>query len=368
MSSTKTEKKQSLFRRLLKVFLLAAAIFVLLSIAALIVLRIQYPPEKVKQLIESELSSSLNNRSVTIENANLNILKGFGFDNLIVYNHPDTSSKTNTPADSSKFIFIKKIFLNYDLLSLLRRNVKIRTIEIDHPVIYYTSHHDKTNIDDMLEPSTEDTIEVVADTSEADVSLPISFELDKFEFKHFDAYLTITTDTSSLYAEISDFSIYMTDLELPRGEWMDVRDSLWAKAKIESPESAWKIRLENPALSHPYQITSLFDLDIDLLVDGIRSVNAAGNAGMRDVMITENISKRIPASELFRLQFDLNLDTQQGDVDISELKLDLADENLFVVKGSGKNLYEQPYLDVRVENSEIRLSKIFSNVKSIVPS
>ena len=143
------KKRRSLFKRFLRFFLWIAAIFTVLVIAAIIVLRIQFPPEKIKKLIETELSSALNNRPVRIGSANLNILKGFVFEDLSIYDlQPVDLSEQKV--DSTKFISIDKTYLNYSLLSLLRRNVKIRNIIIDHPVINYTSHQDKTNIDDLI--------------------------------------------------------------------------------------------------------------------------------------------------------------------------------------------------------------------------
>jgi uncharacterized protein involved in outer membrane biogenesis len=114
------KKRRSLFRRLLRFFLWIAAIFTVLVIAAIIFLRIQFPPEKIKKLIETELSSALNNRPVRIGSANLNILKGFVFEDLSIYDlQPVDSNEQNV--DSTKFISIDKTYLNYSLLSLLRR-------------------------------------------------------------------------------------------------------------------------------------------------------------------------------------------------------------------------------------------------------
>ncbi len=362
------KKKRHLFKKLLRSFLLVAAIFVLMIIVAIIVLRIQFPPDKVKSLIESELSSALNNRPVKIGSANLNILKGFVFDNITIYD-PRSADSNEQLADSSKFISIRKTYLNYRLLSLLRRNVKIRQIEIDHPVIYYTSHQNKTNIDDLIVPSLADTTEIAEDTVKTAVSLPISFELKKFAFKHFDAFITIITDTSSLNIEIKDFSIHLSDLEIPRGSWTKIQDSIRAKVRIESPGSEWKIKLITPGLLNPYQAETLFNLNIDLLVNGIRSIKAAGNTEMGDITITEfPTSNKIPVSKLFNLAFNLKMDAQQGNLEINELQLRLADEQALSIKGSAINIFEKPYIDLNVENSEIRLSQLFKTVRSIAPS
>lgn len=337
-------------------------------IAAIIVLRIQFPPEKIKKLIETELTSALNNRPVSIESANLNILKGFVFDNITIYN-PQPSDSGEHEADRVKFISIKKTYLNYSLLSLLRRNVKIRTIEINHPVIYYTSYQDKTNIDDLIAPSEADTVEIVEDTVKTAISLPISFQLNKFEFNHFDAFVSVMTDTSSLIAEIRDFSIHLSDLKVPRGAWSDIQDSIRAKIHIESPESEWKIKLTNPVLENPYQAETLFDLNIDLLVNGLGSIRAAGSTGMGEVIITENtISNKIPASKLFNVAFDVKMDAQQGNLDIDELNLRLADEQALSINGLARNLFDIPFIDLNVENSEIQLSRLFRTVESIAPS
>jgi len=367
---TTVKKKKSLGRRLLSILLWLMLSMIFIFIIAYIIIRIRFPPEKIKQFIASELSNALNKRPVTIGSASVNILKGFELNDVVIY---EPFLHDSTTQDSSIFLSLHQAHLNYRFLPLLKRNVKINKILVDRPQIHLKiDKQGRTNIEDLLAPAPAkiDTTKAVTDTTT--FRMPISFELNKFEFNHFDGYLSVATDSLKTNVEIKDLSIAISDFVIPRGSIDEIRKNLKIKLDITSPKADWNLYFDARGWQNPYQINTRFDLDVDLTISGMQHIPLAGKIGFGEMYITEfaNVAttNKVPVSELLSVTFDLALDAEHGAIDIRRFVTCLADEDALSIHGKVMNLFDEPTLALTVDDSRIRLAKVLNAVKEILPA
>ena len=227
----KRTKKKSLFRKFIKIFLWFGVVVTFLFILTFSVIRIKYPPERVKELTKEQISKAINHRHVSIAEVSINPLKGFIVENIIIY---DQALLDSALLDSTKFISIDKVNLKYKLSSLLRKTIKINEISFDHPEVYLTFDKQyKSNFEDIITASEkveQDSARTPEDTTASAFNLPVSFELDKFDFKNLDTYISFVSDSTRINAQLVDFSIFIEDLLLPSGTF----DSIKTNAKAFS--------------------------------------------------------------------------------------------------------------------------------------
>ena len=370
---TKQNKKKSLLKKIFKIFLWIGAAFTLLLIISFLVIRIKFPPQKIKEIITVQASSALNNRRVEIGNASLNFLKGFVFDNIVVY---EPSFQDSIAADSIKFVSINKAYLKYKLSSLLDRTLQISEIVIDHPEIHINiNEQNQTNFDDLITPSSsaaEDTTTTPEDTSTTTLNLPVAFKLDRFDFKNFNALISFQSENLTVRANIQGFSIFIKDLSIPNGSLDNIKENASARLNIVSPNSNWNFYAETIFLKNPHELDAQFDLNIDLIVNGISDVQLKGKAGLGGIIskeLAQNVKiKKVPVEKLINLIFNLQIDGADGKIDIAQLTAQLADENALLIHGSISDLFTEPYLSLSVDESKIRLSKLENVLKALTPS
>jgi len=370
---TKQTKKKSWLKKIFKIFLWLSAVFALLLIIAFFVIRIKFPPEKIKEIVTVQASSAMNNRRVEIGNASLNPLKGFVFDNIVVY---EAALNDSIAADSTKFVSINKAYLKYKLSSLLDRTLKISEIVIDHPEIHINiNKQNQTNFDDLITPSStaaEDTTTTPEDTTTTTLNLPVAFELDRFDFKNFNALISFESESLTVRANLQDFSIFITELSIPSGSLDNIKENAAAKLNIVSPNSNWNFYVETIFLKNPHELDAQFDLNIDLIVDGISDIQLKGKAGFGEIIskeLSKNVKiKKVPVEKLINLIFNLQIDGANGKIDIARLTAQLADEDALLISGSISDLFTAPYLSLSVDESKIRLSKLENVLKALTPS
>ncbi|MDZ7260606.1 MAG: AsmA family protein, partial [candidate division KSB1 bacterium] len=171
-------KKFAWLRKLLKIFLIMGGAFVLILTLGYLIIRMKFPPDKLKDLVAEQLSQALHRR-VIIEQASLNPFRGLVLQNFIIYEPEADSLKT----EGAKFVSIHKIYLDYTLSSILKRKLVIKEILIDVPEVWLEADREGNwNFSDLI------ISEVPKDTvlpPPTELKTPLSLSLNQFELKNF---------------------------------------------------------------------------------------------------------------------------------------------------------------------------------------
>ncbi len=144
-------------KKLLKILLVLAAIAVVLVIAALITLKIMFPPEKLKAMAQSYAQQTLN-REVTFSDVSLNLI-GVTLDDFAI-------SERGTFAANGTFAKADKAVVKIALKPLFKKRIEIGSVGLEGLDINVTKGQDgKFNFDDLIPASTQDTAAQTQDTT-----------------------------------------------------------------------------------------------------------------------------------------------------------------------------------------------------------
>ncbi|MCL2101886.1 MAG: AsmA family protein, partial [Fibromonadales bacterium] len=169
-------------KKLIKILGIAFAIFVFALVAAFFVVKSQFPPEKIKAIVEKEATDALK-REVSIGNAGIKLWPlGVKIEGLKIANNPGNGFSKDP------FLEVPLAVVRIDLAKLLLFQVAIDKISFENMSLLYEVMPDgRTSIDGLGgEPDTTKK-EVAKDTSKLDLSkieLPGSIALNSFEIKN----------------------------------------------------------------------------------------------------------------------------------------------------------------------------------------
>ena len=91
--------------------------------------------------------------------------------------------------------------------------------------------------------------------------------------------------------------------------------------------SKLKFEIESNPLKNIQQLETQFDLDINLLVDGISNVKSTGKLGLSDTELNQHT--KLPINKLINILFSVRLDGHQEFLQIDRLTAELADNIVF---------------------------------------
>jgi len=213
-----------------------------LLLIAYVVIRITFPPQKVKALVISQLEAALK-RQVSIGAVHLNPIRGFTLDDVVIYQQqPGQILRLETLV----FFRSNRLQLRYRISPLIKKRLEIKNILIDTPEL--NLHQDKNyrwNFDDLLATDTTAARSVPVDTSAAEYSLPVSFHLKKFALKNLKTNIFIDQIDTSYSIQSGTLSLEVADLFLPRQSLDAFRKNVRAKLKLFSGPEPWRLVL-NP--------------------------------------------------------------------------------------------------------------------------
>lgn len=130
-------------KKLGKILLIALISIVVLIGAAFVAVSILLPPEKVKNIVISELSKQLDT-DITLDKAGVNLFTGIELNKLTIKD--PKSFKSTFP--SEPLLSVEKIRVDVNIISLIMGNISINGITLDKPAIKMEKNAEgKTNIE-----------------------------------------------------------------------------------------------------------------------------------------------------------------------------------------------------------------------------
>ena len=222
-----------MFKKLVKIILWIAIVFFVVFLIALLIIRIKYPPQKLKALAISEIENSIS-RKTKIEEIWFNPFKGFTLNNVVIYQQ---SPQDTSAIDTTIFFRSKKLHLKYRFWSLLKREIEINNILIDQPMINLSQdQNQRWNFEDLIAPDTTVIQPATADTGIVEFSLPVSIKLKKFSLNNFTANVSIDQIDTVYTIRSGGLSVNVHDLFLPRKSLDKLKKNARADLKFVSDE------------------------------------------------------------------------------------------------------------------------------------
>lgn len=128
-------------RRFLKISAVLVLILFVLFITASIVVKIYFPPEKVKELVVSEISKALN-RKVSVGDVNIILFRGIDINDIYV---GEDQGYGDVP-----FVKVKRVTVGYNLSELLKRRVVLDKVTVERPEMYVRSRNGRLAFSELI--------------------------------------------------------------------------------------------------------------------------------------------------------------------------------------------------------------------------
>ncbi len=158
-------------KKFLKVLIWLAAGLAILVIAAAIAVKIFFPPEKIKALIEKQAAAQLH-RQVKLGDVSVSLFTGLGISNFSLSEAPDFSA--GTFVSSEKFVVVPR------LLPLLQKKVFIKELELVKPQVNVVRNADgKTFNFSSLTATSSTTVTSTASAPAEQAPSPLAFLVSK---------------------------------------------------------------------------------------------------------------------------------------------------------------------------------------------
>lgn len=354
MNSTKNRPKR--INRFLKFLLWTVGIFASLLLLLYLVILIFFPADRIRQLAVNYLASTLN-RQVQIEKARINIFTGLELENLILY---EMDSLQTAPNDKPPaFISIQQVTLKYKLWPLLHRQVLIREITIDSPrVQLFTDQNGNWNFQDLL-PVESDSLpeiepETAADTSE--FSLPVSIQLERFELNNLHFDFSLLTDSTALQLTLDKLTGKISGLEIPAGLEQKFLAQTQFSSNLLLEDARLNLAYTAPADSLDLHISTIANLEIQSQFQGLHHITSNSLLQLKDFSLFETtpiFQSADPQSGLLKLQIQTVTNLTDGEINISDLRLDIVEQLLAQGSGTISQIFDEPNIDFTIDQSEV---------------
>ncbi|MBN1351831.1 AsmA family protein [candidate division KSB1 bacterium] len=375
--SNSEKKTRKLPGRILKILAWTAGIFIVLLLVLYLAVMLLFPPEKIKQLATEELSAALKRR-VSIEKVQLNIFKGIEIQNFVVYE--SDSLRAIHSHLNSEFISINHIFLKYSLLSLPKRILIIKGIQIDSPEIQlFADNEGRFNFDDIIgaAPAPTETAQAAPpDTTPASAEevLPVTIDLKKFELKNLSFTVDMLQDTTNLQIRFGSLSGTIHDLHLPRGSEEDLMHNIRATVDFFMENAQLGIDYSSKPDTLAFRAGSSINMSLKLNVSGLQQIDATGNLALQQSHVALRFETEpvfpdnlplLPELAAISFQFTSNLDS--GLIKVNQLAAYFANQLVFRAEGTIENFIEEPLLDLHLKESHIQLDTLMAVAQHLAP-
>lgn len=128
-------------RRFLKISAVLVIILFVLFITASIFVKLYFPPEKVKELVISEISKALN-RKVTVGDVDISLFRGIDINDIYL--------GENRGYGDIPFVKVKRVIIGYNLSELLKRRVVLDRVTIQKPEVNVRSRDGRLAFSELI--------------------------------------------------------------------------------------------------------------------------------------------------------------------------------------------------------------------------
>jgi len=347
-------RSKRVFRRFVKIAFYSVIIFILVLVIAAIVLRLMFPPDKLRDIAIEKIETLLQ-KDVSVGEIDFGIFSGLTLKDVSIKSRPNTDS-IKIPLRSGH---LDNLVIRYRLLSLIKRQLQVYEITIDNPVADLVFH-----------PVIEDSTKVPATnikpptSSQTNSDLPISVDLDNLKISNASCNLLFLSDTSTVEASIQGVSLAITNLVIPRGG-IDSLQQLAGNVNLQCRQAPALFRQETDKQLSPFKTQGILNLNLSGIINSFADVYAELNIAIEEGELALPSSINNPAKEnsksvlpTISVQINADGDILTGNYNVQKLMTGIGDDAILDISGTLENLSSSPGISASINNSEINLSNI----------
>ena len=343
-------------------------LLVLLLVAGTLI-RILYPPEKLKEIAIHELESSLQ-RTVTIDQFRFGIFTGLQLHDVNIIN--STGDSAASPIQSAN---IEKLVLKYRLLSLLKRQIKIREIVIERPRVELLILSHRKNESEPNIPPPDPVVQIDQEIEEErSTALPFSVDLSTLRVTDLECALTILSDSSKMATSIKGLSFAFTNFSMPRSEnepWQKMAGNV----DIRSEKAPAFFTQQQLTTKSPFHIQGDLSLFFDGSLQSFKNTEASLEIDLENGMlqlpgtpIKNEQTSGTPTLPKITVATKANGNIVSGDYQIEKLTAQIGRGVMLELAGKLIALSSNPGIDAIIKKSRISIRETKSTISSIFPA
>ena len=315
-------------KKLLKILGIIFVVFILLIVLALILVKVFFPPEKVKALLITQMEENLK-REVEIRDLSVGIFKGVSVEGLKVSELPTFKQGT--------FISSERFLVRYKLLPILKKQLVISKVALEEPRISIARNTDGSfNFSDLIQEAPLEKEEVPREEKK-EKGPAFNFLVSRAEIKDGEVKFTdYSPDAMSariygINLDVSGISL-VTPMDISLSvnlEHKDLSGGLSFNGKLDFGKGVLRIDRLSPSYSD-------MSCDISGIVENFRE-RPKINLTLQDRRIVlDNLSKIFPMPEGLELRgapkFKIDI---SGSVDDMLIKTDLNIDDVEITTVAG---------------------------------
>lgn len=285
-----------------RLFIIAGA-FLTLWASVYIFVKVKFPPERLKRLVEERISQNLG-RKFQIEKVFLDLLHGLKIEGIFL--------GEDGKGPEQGFFKLKKLDLRYSLLPLLKRKLQLQKVSLLSPWVHLTRNEKgEWNFEDFMKKQ------------ESPTTLPLTVGLNRLDLDDLGLKIEMETPHGILTADISGINLKLKDLFVGR----EFKKEWGFKAKVSSRKDAQCMLRFNDNI-----INSRLELQIDCDALNPSNMVVKGSFALKDMLLSlANGHSQLPD---LRLSFWGQLNSETGQSLMKELSLKWG--KIFFVRATGK--------------------------------
>jgi len=340
--SDKTKFMHPRLHQIFKVILWIAGIFLILLIAAVVFVRIQYPEHKVLQLISDQVQSSTG---LSLEIKDVSWRLPLRLDIFqITLDYP----KSDPEADRPLFT-LNRFSVSFRLLPLLRRRLHIQSVTLNQPNVYLDPNR---WIVPFAGSRTDSATIVKKDTyPSSPKSLPFALQLSRFSLKDFDCMVILPDSQSNRSFQITSLNFNLDNLNVPRNAAASLQD-FRGRARLYTEKSSLKYSEDG------WETEALPNIDLQGKWRKNQHWQLQGQAGF---------SASADSSQMLGVQLDVNGIGKADSVHIKTVQLELGGKPMLRILGDLARLSARPEFDVMLESESIDLNRLYVFARAFLP-
>jgi hypothetical protein len=355
--------KKTFQKRLFRFFLFSTIICTTLFILALILFRMFFPPDKIRELANSAVQKSIN-RNLLIGDVSINPFRGFEIFDVQLYKHPDSLYiKDDFPILSAH---VQSAVLSYSFKDLLAKKIHIKHIVIDSPTIEIVIPNVQPDTTESKKSSGNPF--VVLDTL-ALPNMPVSVDLDLLEINNAELLFQQGDSIDSQYIGLSNLSFNMKNINLPKGDLKELKNKIKGFVGLECLNANINFRQMKNA-QQQLQLNSTLNLTIKTDILGMSVPNLQAHMILEETTINSADLDSIGPINLsypIKLLFGLNVQTEDKSVSVQPFTLTVDNQQWIELQANVTALATSPLLDFQLINSKIKIAQLLEIVSPILP-
>lgn len=347
-------KKRALWKRLLRGLLWSAGLFVLLLVLLTIVLRLLYPPERLRAMLDAAAVKSLQ-RHLTLGDVWIHPLRGLILEDVRLDPWPDSTSGYDLFV-VRKF-HARKIALSYSLAGLLDRQLHLNAMEIVAPEMEFFV--------DMLDTSAIDLAALAA------TDLPIHIDLRTFRLQESKISLILADTSTRQELYIGELDGAIDDLRLPAGGFLRNDSALQLQLRLQCPGAPLRFRNADLHSGQALQLDARLDMDTHLRLRSFHDIALALDLKLSDLEVRQSDAAGEQLT-LFRPELHFALGAQgeghAGILQLDSLSLALDGRKWLQLEARVDSLYHDPRIAAGLTFCRIPLGVALQLAQELVPA